>query len=587
MSGRPSVHAFALALLLAVTHLAREDVRAATLAPGDILVADSNAGIIKVDPTSGAQTIVSSGGSFSSPNGMAIAANGDLLIADGGGKIIRVDPASGFQEIVTSGGSLVGPVDVVILPDRNLLVLDFGLLRGEFNTPGKIVLVDLILATQSLFASGGSIIHPRSIAVASNGDVLITDAFFGGVIRIDPVTKTQSTVTSGGRLSSPGGIAIASNGQLFVAEADTGMPAIVQVDPVTGGQTVVSSGGNFHLPDGLTIAPDGSLLVADSFLPGVIRVNVATGTQTVVASGGNFFLPSDVALARCQSQLDCDDHDSCTTDSCNPGQANGDPLGCVHTLPTGGCTDDAGCPPELPNCVNCVCVPLCGNGRLDPGEACDPSVPGIDARCCINQCGLVRTGASCRLAEELGLCHDGSTCDGSGQCQHRPKPADLSCRAPLSLGECDGGDVCDGVSLECPTLHSVAGCDIAVEQRGDRKAAVKCKAPKVSSVADRDTSCAADGTTDDAGAATVVLEPAQAGGVVVINEVNKALKSTQQSNFRRRVLKLGLNAQGRQMLKTNSSGKLLVRVRVVLTNGPHGVKTSFAQLSFRKARRRH
>jgi hypothetical protein len=93
---------------------------------GDILVADTGAfagfqgGVIRVDPASGAQTTVSSGGSFFDPSGVALEADGDILVADqnafaGPGGVIRVDPASGAQTTVSSGGSFLHPTGVAVV----------------------------------------------------------------------------------------------------------------------------------------------------------------------------------------------------------------------------------------------------------------------------------------------------------------------------------------------------------------------------------------------------------------------------------------------------------------------------------------
>ena len=66
--------------ILGVAVAATPDVaKAVTLNPGDILVADLNAfggpgAIFRVDPTTGAQTTISSGGNFVGPAGIAIVA---------------------------------------------------------------------------------------------------------------------------------------------------------------------------------------------------------------------------------------------------------------------------------------------------------------------------------------------------------------------------------------------------------------------------------------------------------------------------------------------------------------------------------
>ena len=77
--------------------------------------------MIRVDPATGAQTTVSSGGSFVNPLGIAVEADGDILVADadafgGHGGAIRVDPATGAQTTVSAGGSFVSPVGIAVVP---------------------------------------------------------------------------------------------------------------------------------------------------------------------------------------------------------------------------------------------------------------------------------------------------------------------------------------------------------------------------------------------------------------------------------------------------------------------------------------
>jgi hypothetical protein len=78
--------------------------------------------VIRVDPATGAQTTVSSGGSFDAPSGIALEADGDILVADVQafadflGGVIRVDPATGAQTTVSSGGSFLNPFGVAVVP---------------------------------------------------------------------------------------------------------------------------------------------------------------------------------------------------------------------------------------------------------------------------------------------------------------------------------------------------------------------------------------------------------------------------------------------------------------------------------------
>jgi hypothetical protein len=264
---------------------------------GDLLVADINAfggagGVIRVNPVTGARTVVSenanpSGGpSFVDPFGITLAANGDILVADqnafgGGGGVIRVDPVTGARTTVSenanpSGGpSFDAPWGILTLPNGDIVVAD----AGAFSFAGGLIRVNpttgvrTTLSTNGAPAGGPSLADPIQLALASNGDILVTDtsAFSGGgVIRVDPTTGARATVSAN---SSPAGsptfsgtlgIRSDTNGDILVAGASSTGPdgAITRVNPVTGARATVSAnalpagGPSFTAPSGIAVVPD-------------------------------------------------------------------------------------------------------------------------------------------------------------------------------------------------------------------------------------------------------------------------------------------------------------------------------------------
>jgi sugar lactone lactonase YvrE len=356
-SGRPgrALRAPRLAVLVAAAALVlvpAADAAAIALSPGDILVADQLAvggsgGVIRVDPASGAQTTVSSGGSFVHPSGVALEADGDILVADysafggddGPGGVIRVDPASGAQTTVSSGGSFATPFGVALEADGDILVVD----QDAFGGSGGVIRVDPASGAQTPVSSGGSFQNPSGVALEADGNILVADptAFggSGGVIRVDPAGGAQTTVSSGGSFVTPVGVALEADGDILVADQfafDNFSGGVIRVDAATGAQTEVSSGGSFAHPFGVALEADGDILVADRSAfggpgidgpGGVIRVDPASGAQTPVSSGGSFVDPLGIAVVPPVADGDDDgvddDEDNCPAVP-NPGQEDGD-----------------------------------------------------------------------------------------------------------------------------------------------------------------------------------------------------------------------------------------------------------------------
>jgi sugar lactone lactonase YvrE len=261
--------------------------------------------IVRVDPTTGAQTVISSGGQFIDPYGVALAPDGSLIVADrgsfgGAGTIFRVDPTTGVQTVITSGGYLFDPSGVAFAPNGDILVADF--------VGRDIVRVDPATGQQSIVAQGGLFVGPFGITTTSDGTIFVADfgpfpGASGAVFRVDPATGAQTLISAGGQFVDPSGILVAPDGSLIVSDSNAidGRGAIFRVDPQTGAQTVIAQDGYFQEPVGEAFAPDGSLIVADADAVdgngAVIRVDLTTGVQTLVSSDGVFVNPLGVAVS--------------------------------------------------------------------------------------------------------------------------------------------------------------------------------------------------------------------------------------------------------------------------------------------------
>ncbi len=238
-------------------------------------------------------------------------APGDILVADGravdgNGALLRIDPASGNQTVVSSGGFFSMPTGVTIGSDGTIYVLD----RGAFGGTGGVIEVDPETGNQHVISPSGYFAEPFAIACAPNGDLLITDLDAingnGAVIRVDPSTGTQTVLSSGNTFRNPKGIAVATNGDIYVTDSDThlGPSRVVRVDPVTGVQTVIPTAPYFNFVDpfGVVVDSNGDLLVLESrafpgLSGGVLRVNPTTGVTTILVSGAAMPDPIGIALA--------------------------------------------------------------------------------------------------------------------------------------------------------------------------------------------------------------------------------------------------------------------------------------------------
>ena len=284
---------------------------AGPLLPGDILVADNDGGVIRVDPITGTQTTISSGGLFSNPLDLAINSEGSIFVADSTGDpassvgVIRVNPLTGAQTLIAPAGTSSFPIGITTDGADNLFVSFYG---GGFGKPGEsggIIRLDSTTGSQTIVSPAGSFVSPFGITVDPAGNLIVVDndpfAFINRFVRVDPITGAQTTFSSGSS-NNPQGVAVDADGNVFATlEAGFGSPdgAVIRVDPITGARTVVSSGGFLADPLGIAIDIAGNLLITDvnDFGPGrIIRIDPVTGAQSLLSEGGSLINPIGIVL---------------------------------------------------------------------------------------------------------------------------------------------------------------------------------------------------------------------------------------------------------------------------------------------------
>ena len=300
---------------------------AVTLSPGDIIIADLSTidsgcapspgcgGLIKVDPTTGVQTAIASGGFFFNPFDVEMDANGDLIVAEpngnggcpafGCGAIFRVDPSNGDQFLISSLGDFFDPLSIEIDANGDFIVLDmnaFPFLGALFNiTPADV---------RTTITSGGFFGQPQDLAIESDGNFVIADIgnfphIVNDVLRVTP-GGAQSVVSSGGDIDNAFGVAIDINGDIIVVNSvliSGGTPSILRIDPSTGAQSTISSGDKLTNPLRVAIDANGDYLVTDT--KRVIKVDRTSGAQSVLSSGQLFDNPTGIFVVP-EEKKSCD-----------------------------------------------------------------------------------------------------------------------------------------------------------------------------------------------------------------------------------------------------------------------------------------
>lgn len=292
---------------------------AVTLNPGDVLVADSDAfggmgGVIRVDPVTGAQTLISSGGFFKDPIGIAFAANGDILVSDfqafagEKGGVIRVNPMTGAQTPVSSDDLFVNPIGIALEASGNIVVAELTGLPG-------VIRVNPTTGVQSIVATGDNFVFcfdppscllppsaPWGIAVAPDGTgtLFVADRNSNNIVRVNPSTGAQTVLPVSGGLIRPGGVAFDAAGQLLVTArvSPIGGWGVFRINPLTGAKDFIADVGAFDLPEppGVAVEATGGILVTDIVSMSIFRIDPVTHAKTTLSSGGSLVTPRWMAV---------------------------------------------------------------------------------------------------------------------------------------------------------------------------------------------------------------------------------------------------------------------------------------------------
>jgi hypothetical protein len=292
--------------------------------------------VLRSNPATGALEEISRNGAqgnlFEHPYDIAMApGGGSLYVVDMGafaqgatpvadGRIIRVDPATGAQSLVARGGELVDPAGITVAPDGTLYVAE-NVGVGPARDPA-VVRINPATGAQSVLTRGSNLCYPVGIAREPSGDLIVTDfgelyvggvpqlgcpQEFGSVVRVgqagaQTLLSFNQVPNPGNLLLGPFGAAIERGGGILVVNQGGAQGAVAAINPVNGSQTPVATNAStsdaFELPQRVAVLPDGNLLVADYALNdqegGLVSVDRATGAARIARQGPPFNNPLGV-----------------------------------------------------------------------------------------------------------------------------------------------------------------------------------------------------------------------------------------------------------------------------------------------------
>jgi hypothetical protein len=226
--------------------------------------------VIAVDLNTKQQTRMYTGGNINGPNTLAIV-DGSLYVTNVGGSaptLVKIDIASGVQSLIPINGTVTEPVGLAPTPSGDV--------RGGFyladegpNGAGTISVLNVqtgVLTPLSPPSSQDNLLdHMIDLGLEGSGNLVAFIAGGGsGVIEVNPQTGNQTSLVSGlfsdpslrGLVVHGGTVDIAHGGTIFVSAYDPSgnLPSrLLAIDPVSGAVRTVAEAGNLSLVTGLTV----------------------------------------------------------------------------------------------------------------------------------------------------------------------------------------------------------------------------------------------------------------------------------------------------------------------------------------------
>ena len=216
-------------------------------------------------------------GQFNEPWGIAVAPNGDVYVADTWNHRIQEFDANGRflakwgsfadakGQLGVQAGGFYGPRGVAVAPNGNVLVTDTGNKRVQvFDSKGRFV---------SMFGGDGTdpgkFKEPVGIAIDSAGNIYVADTWNHRIQKFDPNGQPLAQYPVSGwdseSIVNKPYLAVGPDGQIFCTEPEKNQFFVLD----SNGKLISSKGGlgttprSFDLPIGIAVSTTGQVFVAD------------------------------------------------------------------------------------------------------------------------------------------------------------------------------------------------------------------------------------------------------------------------------------------------------------------------------------
>ena len=259
--------------------------------------------MIRVDLATGQQSLVSLGGQLVDPAGVALARDGSLYVVENVGvggnprggdfqaAVVRINPATGAQTVITRAGDLCYPFGIAVNAQGRILVSDFGALventvtlipctptgrrrhRSRSGERGAGVGLHRIPPPGAVCSS-----VPWALTVEPSGTVLVVNqrSAPAAVAAVNPGNGVQQVITPNvsptDAFEQPQRVAVAPDGNLLVSDysLNTLEGGLVSVNRGTGAARIFRSSSMFNNPLGLAIVVNREPTAALSFTPRMV-----------------------------------------------------------------------------------------------------------------------------------------------------------------------------------------------------------------------------------------------------------------------------------------------------------------------------